>query len=503
MRYEEEYRIPADKDVPLEERDVSQLNKQQRKRLRQRLKKRQEQEGQGSADAKLADAPSHSSSTSSDIPISEKSKDADSDMESLKPVFDNDERNMRVKIADFGNACWTFKRFSEEIQTRQYRAPEVIVQQKYDTSADIWSAACIAFELATGDYLFDPKKGSTFNRDDDHLAQMIELIGDFPQEITKLGRKSVRYFDRNGQLKRIRDLKSWRLKDVLIEKYEFKVDDAKLFASFLSPMLHFNKDKRASAEECLRHPWLNIDNEGQENSNDVHISAADEGDKQSNATEQNGSIEEGNKASSLSDAAAAATTKGKSNLENDDPEQKQACDQNTELRVIKLQSASAQYDAQRREAFSVRRAVFVEEQKIDEQIEWDEFDKIQDDSVCEHFLCYRNERPIGTARVLKSYLVESADQPYPQSLLGTRVHKIGRFAVVQDERSCGVGSTIMRHILDNYRRCLKDHNDNQVNLFYLGAQTSACPFYERHGFRVVGEEFEEAGIPHRHMVCDL
>ena len=60
----------------------------------------------------------------------------------------------RVKIADLGNACWVGKHFSENIQTRQYRSIEVLLGVPYSTSADIWSVACLAFELATGEYSF-------------------------------------------------------------------------------------------------------------------------------------------------------------------------------------------------------------------------------------------------------------------------------------------------------------------------------------------------------------
>ncbi|KAF4756190.1 SRSF protein kinase 2, partial [Perkinsus olseni] len=70
-------------------------------------------------------------------------------------IFDHD--SVAFKIADLGNACWTHKHFSNDIQTRQYRSPEVIVGAGYDSSADIWSFACMIFELVTGDYLFDPK----------------------------------------------------------------------------------------------------------------------------------------------------------------------------------------------------------------------------------------------------------------------------------------------------------------------------------------------------------
>ena len=50
---------------------------------------------------------------------------------------------IKCKIADLGNACWTYKHFTEDIQTRQYRCLEVLVGAPYSTAADIWSTACM------------------------------------------------------------------------------------------------------------------------------------------------------------------------------------------------------------------------------------------------------------------------------------------------------------------------------------------------------------------------
>ena len=74
--------------------------------------------------------------------------------------------DVRCKIVDFGNACWADRKFAEEIQTRQYRAPEVILQAGYSFSVDMWSFACIAFELATGEMMFTPKTGQGFSEDE-------------------------------------------------------------------------------------------------------------------------------------------------------------------------------------------------------------------------------------------------------------------------------------------------------------------------------------------------
>jgi len=80
------------------------------------------------------------------------------------------EKDLQVKICDMGNACYINEHYSDIIQTREYRSPEVILGGEYDESADIWSLGCMIFELITGDYLFDPKKGKTFRKNDDHLA---------------------------------------------------------------------------------------------------------------------------------------------------------------------------------------------------------------------------------------------------------------------------------------------------------------------------------------------
>ncbi|XP_030387677.1 SRSF protein kinase 3 [Scaptodrosophila lebanonensis] len=164
--------------------------------------------------------------------------------------------NVRVKIADLGNACWVDRHFTEDIQTRQYRSLEVILGAGYDTSADIWSTACMVFELATGDYLFEPHSGDTYSRDEDHIAHIIELLGPIPRQIVFRGTYAQHTFNRNGELRNISGLKPWGLVDVLVEKYEWSQVDAEAFAAFLKPMLEFDPAKRATAAECLQHKWL-------------------------------------------------------------------------------------------------------------------------------------------------------------------------------------------------------------------------------------------------------
>ncbi|CAF0941152.1 unnamed protein product [Didymodactylos carnosus] len=163
---------------------------------------------------------------------------------------------LQVKIADLGNACWTYQHFTEDIQTRQYRSLEVILGSGYDTSADIWSVACMAFELATGDYLFEPHSGEDYSRDEDHIAHIIELLGPIPVEIAHSGRYSREFFSKRGQLRNIKHLKPWDLFHVLTEKYKWPPYDAIEFTHFLEPMLNYDVSVRATASECLQNPWI-------------------------------------------------------------------------------------------------------------------------------------------------------------------------------------------------------------------------------------------------------
>jgi len=163
---------------------------------------------------------------------------------------------LTVKIADLGNACWVHHHFTEDIQTRQYRSLEVLLGAGYGTPADIWSTACMAFELATGDYLFEPHSGEDYSRDEDHLAHIIELAGHIPRNIAMSGKYSKEYFRKTGELRHITKLKPWPLYDVLTEKYEWDPVQAKAFSDWLVPMLAFDPAERATAMDCINHPFL-------------------------------------------------------------------------------------------------------------------------------------------------------------------------------------------------------------------------------------------------------
>lgn len=121
----------------------------------------------------------------------------------------------------------------------------------------------------------------------------------------------------------------------------------------------------------------------------------------------------------------------------------------------------------------VRTVVFLEEQCVPEELEWDEYDAI---SI--HALALDIQGcPIGTARLLPD-------------------GHIGRMAILKQWRGMGIGRTILQKILE---ALIQQRGTRAI----LNAQTSAIGFYERFGFRVEGDVFMEAGIPHVRMILSL
>lgn len=171
----------------------------------------------------------------------------------------DDYDKITVKIADLGNASWVTNHFTDDIQTRQYRSPEAIIGAAWGRRVDIWSAGCMFFELLTGDYLFNPDAiAKRYTKDDDHIAQIMELLGPFPVNFALAGKFSHALFNRKGELKRIQKLKFWNLESVLISKYAVDKKLVAKLADCLTKMLQIDPVKRWKAWELLNDDgsWL-------------------------------------------------------------------------------------------------------------------------------------------------------------------------------------------------------------------------------------------------------
>jgi len=122
--------------------------------------------------------------------------------------------------------------------------------------------------------------------------------------------------------------------------------------------------------------------------------------------------------------------------------------------------------ASRDDLHAIRRKVFIEEQQVPEELEWDDEDALS----CHVLAVAENGMPIGTGRLLRD-------------------GHIGRMAVLKEWRRKGVGGALMSHLLRLARA-------SRHEVVRLHAQTHAAGFYAKHGFVAEGGEFMEAGIPH-------
>ncbi len=117
----------------------------------------------------------------------------------------------------------------------------------------------------------------------------------------------------------------------------------------------------------------------------------------------------------------------------------------------------------------IRQTVFMQEQQVPEELEWDGLDE-----AAIHLLaCDHSGNPIATARMLSD-------------------GHIGRVAVLAPWRGHGIGTALMQ-------RLLEIATTQRLSAVELDAQVEAIPFYQRLGFSAQSEVFMDAGIPHRHM----
>ncbi|XP_032894159.1 dual specificity tyrosine-phosphorylation-regulated kinase 2 isoform X1 [Amblyraja radiata] len=172
-----------------------------------------------------------------------------------------------IKVIDFGSSCYEHQRVYTYIQSRFYRAPEVILGARYGMPIDMWSLGCILAELLTG-YPLLPGED-----EGDQLACMIELLGSAPQKFLDQSKRAKNFVSskgypryctvttlpdgsvvlnggrsRRGKVRGPPGSKDWVM--------ALKGCDDPLFLDFLKQCLEWDPTLRMTPSQALRHPWL-------------------------------------------------------------------------------------------------------------------------------------------------------------------------------------------------------------------------------------------------------
>lgn len=186
----------------------------------------------------------------------------------------NEDKTVRIAIGDLGAGCEVSDKEPYRTGTTEYRSPEAILETKFSPATDIWSLACIIFEMITGDYLFDPHnylddeenlcgKHLTAESEEDedyilehmHLHTMIAILGEIPRRVTKSSEEFKEHFHKDGTI-RDKKIDPTSIKEILIEDFELKEQLASEIEDFLLPMLKYRQHERSTAAQLLEHPFL-------------------------------------------------------------------------------------------------------------------------------------------------------------------------------------------------------------------------------------------------------
>ena len=155
-----------------------------------------------------------------------------------------------IKIIDFGSSCFLDERIYTYIQSRFYRAPEIILGIPYTSAIDMWSLGCILAELFAGFPIFPGES------ENEQISLIIEMLGMPPQAVLDISTRKKHFFDE--QQNPIMTKNSKGRKRVPNGKNLVHILGCKdeLFLSFLRYCLEWNPDKRLTPEEALRHEWI-------------------------------------------------------------------------------------------------------------------------------------------------------------------------------------------------------------------------------------------------------
>lgn len=170
--------------------------------------------------------------------------------------------NLHIKLSDFGSSYKLTDKVDFKIQTRYYRAPDIILEYPFNDTCDIWSVGCMIYEMITGEILFDPIKKKRFNRDRYHIYDMQCKLGLIPQDLLNVATKKKYFFRNNGLIKGRDNICHNPLSELLRDRIgnrenELSNDqELETLTDLILNTLNYYPTKRLNTKQCLKHPWF-------------------------------------------------------------------------------------------------------------------------------------------------------------------------------------------------------------------------------------------------------